>query len=88
MTALTRFPTLNSDSHFHQHQLICKWLAAAAQHGGDIEAAARHMVQRANTVRLGEPEDIANLAAFIVSPPGRFLQGALIDMDGGQTKTV
>jgi NAD(P)-dependent dehydrogenase (short-subunit alcohol dehydrogenase family) len=65
------------------------WLeAAAAQHGGDIEAAARQMVQRANTVRLGEPEDIANLAAFIVSPHGRFLQGALIDMDGGQTKTV
>jgi NAD(P)-dependent dehydrogenase (short-subunit alcohol dehydrogenase family) len=65
------------------------WLqAAAAQHGGDIEAAARQMVQRANTVRLGEPEDIANLAAFIVSPQGRFLQGALIDMDGGQTKTV
>jgi hypothetical protein len=24
-------------------------------------------------VRLGEPQDIANLAAFIVSPPGRFL---------------
>jgi NAD(P)-dependent dehydrogenase (short-subunit alcohol dehydrogenase family) len=65
------------------------WLeAAAAQHGGDIEAAARQMVQRANTVRLGEPEDIANLPAFIVSRHGRFLQGALIDMDGGQTKTV
>jgi NAD(P)-dependent dehydrogenase (short-subunit alcohol dehydrogenase family) len=65
------------------------WLeAAAAQHGGDVEAAARQMVQRANTVRLGEPEDIAELAAFIVSPQGRFLQGALMDMDGGQTKTV
>ena len=65
------------------------WLeAAAAQHGGEMEAAARQMVQRANTVRLGEPDDIANLAAFIVSPEGRFLQGALIDMDGGQTKTV
>jgi 3-oxoacyl-[acyl-carrier protein] reductase len=65
------------------------WLeAAAAQHGGDIEAAAKQMVTRANTVRLGEPDDIANLAAFVVSPAGRFLQGALIDMDGGQTKTV
>jgi NAD(P)-dependent dehydrogenase (short-subunit alcohol dehydrogenase family) len=65
------------------------WLeAAAAQHGGDVEAAAQHMVQRNNTVRLGEPEDIANLAAFVVSPLGRFLQGALIDMDGGHTKTV
>lgn len=43
------------------------------------------MVQRANTVGLGEPEDIAGLAAFILSPQGRFLQGALMDMDGGKT---
>jgi NAD(P)-dependent dehydrogenase (short-subunit alcohol dehydrogenase family) len=65
------------------------WLEkAAAQQGGSVEAAAEQMVRRANTVRLGEPEDIAGLAAFVVSPQGRFLQGALIDMDGGQTKTV
>ena len=65
------------------------WLqAAAAQHGGDAEAAAREMVTRANIVRLGEPEDIANLAAFVLAPQNRFLQGALIDLDGGMTKTV
>ena len=65
------------------------WLdAAAAQHGGDSEAAAREMVTRANIVRLGEPEDIANLAAFVLAPQNRFLQGALIDLDGGMTKTV
>src|SRR5580704_6418750 len=65
------------------------WLKAdAAQHGGDIEAVARQMVRRANIVRIGEPEDIANLAAFILSPQGKYLQGSLVDMDGGQTKTV
>jgi NAD(P)-dependent dehydrogenase (short-subunit alcohol dehydrogenase family) len=65
------------------------WLqAAAAQHGGNPEAAARDMVTRANIVRLGEPEDIANLAAFVLAPQNRFLQGALIDLDGGMTKTV
>jgi NAD(P)-dependent dehydrogenase (short-subunit alcohol dehydrogenase family) len=65
------------------------WLqAAAAQHGGDAEAAAREMVTRANIVRLGEPEDIANMAAFVLAPQNRFLQGALIDLDGGMTKTV
>jgi NAD(P)-dependent dehydrogenase (short-subunit alcohol dehydrogenase family) len=65
------------------------WLqAAAAQHGGNSEAAAREMVTRANIVRLGEPEDIANLAAFVLAPQNRFLQGALIDLDGGMTKTV
>ncbi len=61
---------------------------AAAQHGGDIEAAALEMAKRSNIVRLGEPEDIANLAAYILSPQGRLLQGSLIDLDGGQTKTV
>lgn len=38
--------------------------------------------------RIGEPEDIAALVAFILSPAGRLLQGALIDADGGLTKTI
>jgi 3-oxoacyl-[acyl-carrier protein] reductase len=38
--------------------------------------------------RIGEPEDIAALVAFILSPHGRLLQGALIDADGGLTKTI
>ena len=60
----------------------------AAQHGGDIDAAIAEHVLKSNVVRLGEPEDVANLAAFILSPQSRLLQGALIDLDGGQTKTV
>lgn len=39
-------------------------------------------------VRVGEPEEIAELVSFVVGPRGRFLQGALIDMDGGATKSV
>ena len=42
----------------------------------------------ANVTRIGEPEDIAALVAFVASPEGRFLQGALIDMDGGATKVI
>jgi NAD(P)-dependent dehydrogenase (short-subunit alcohol dehydrogenase family) len=38
--------------------------------------------------RIGEPEDIAALVAFILSPHGRLLQGALIDADGGATRTI
>jgi NAD(P)-dependent dehydrogenase (short-subunit alcohol dehydrogenase family) len=60
----------------------------SAQHGGDVDAAIAQLVRKANVVRLGEPEDVANLAAFILSPQSRLLQGALIDLDGGQTKTV
>ena len=65
------------------------WLeAAAAKQGITLEAAAEDMVRRANSMRLGTPEDVANLAAFALSPESTFLQGALLDLDGGQTKTV
>ncbi len=63
-------------------------LEEAAQHGGDTNAAVHAIVRKANIVRLGEPEDIANLAAFLVSPQSRYMQGSLIDLDGGTTKTI
>jgi NAD(P)-dependent dehydrogenase (short-subunit alcohol dehydrogenase family) len=60
----------------------------AARLGSGIEGAAQEIARKSNIVRLGEPEDIANLAAFILSPQSRLLHGSLIDLDGGQTKTV
>ena len=60
----------------------------AVQHGGDMNATLEAVARKSNIVRLGEPEDIANLAAFMVSPQSRYMQGALIDLDGGQTKTI
>ena len=59
----------------------------ASAPGSPAEAEAR-LVETAGITRVGEPEDIAALAAFVVSPAGRLLQGSLIDMDGGQTKTI
>jgi NAD(P)-dependent dehydrogenase (short-subunit alcohol dehydrogenase family) len=62
--------------------------ADAAQYGGDMNATIQAIVQKSNIVRLGEPEDVANLAAFMVSPQSRYMQGSLVDLDGGQTKTI
>lgn len=62
--------------------------AQAAQHGGDLEAAMQDIARRGHIVRIGEPEDVANLAAFVLSPQSRYLHGSLIDLDGGQTKTI
>ena len=61
---------------------------AAARDGIDLAAAERQFVAAERVTRIGEPEDIAGLVAFVVGPEGRFLQGALIDMDGGATKTI
>jgi NAD(P)-dependent dehydrogenase (short-subunit alcohol dehydrogenase family) len=62
--------------------------AQAARDGMSLEAAMQEIIGKASITRVGEPEDVANLAAFLLSPESRFLQGALIDLDGGQTKTV
>lgn len=35
--------------------------------------------------RLGEPEEVANLVAFLVSPRAAFITGASINIDGGAT---
>jgi NAD(P)-dependent dehydrogenase (short-subunit alcohol dehydrogenase family) len=60
----------------------------AVHHGGDLNAALQAIVRKSSIVRLGEPEDVANLAAFMVSPESRYMQGSLVDLDGGQTKTI
>ncbi|MEI8153595.1 MAG: SDR family oxidoreductase [Hyphomicrobiales bacterium] len=55
------------------------------QRTGLDEAAAieRHRAELEIT-RFGRPEDIAGLVAFMVSPRGRWMHGAAVDMDGGQ----
>jgi NAD(P)-dependent dehydrogenase (short-subunit alcohol dehydrogenase family) len=62
--------------------------ALAADNGTDLAAAERKMIAATKTTRIGEPQDIAALVAFIAGPEGRFLQGSMIDMDGGATKTL
>ena len=62
--------------------------ALAAEGGTDLATAERQMIAATKTTRIGEPEDIAALVAFIAGPEGRFLQGSMIDMDGGATKTL
>jgi 3-oxoacyl-[acyl-carrier protein] reductase len=62
--------------------------ALAETQGIDLTAAEQLLLHNEKIARVGEPDDIAALAAFIVSPAGRFLQGSLIDMDGGSTKTI
>jgi 3-oxoacyl-[acyl-carrier protein] reductase len=52
--------------------------------GLDEAAAIEHHRKELDITRFGRPEDIAGLVAFIVSPRGRWLHGAAIDMDGGQ----
>jgi NAD(P)-dependent dehydrogenase (short-subunit alcohol dehydrogenase family) len=62
--------------------------AFASERKIDVSQAEQRYVEEENITRIGEPEEIAALAAFIAGPEGRFLHGSLIDMDGGSTKTI
>ena len=60
----------------------------AKEHGIDASSAESEWVRHEEITRVGEPDEIAALVAFVAGPEGRFLQGALIDIDGGATKTI
>ena len=51
----------------------------------DAQAAA---VAQEGLRRLGQPNDVAELVAYLCSPPARHIQGVAIAVDGGATKGV
>ena len=56
----------------------------------DFEAVGRvvYACQTAGITRIGEADEVAALVEYVLSPAGRLLQGSLIDIDGGQTKSI
>lgn len=56
--------------------------------GLDEAAAIEHHRKELGITRFGQPDDIAGLVAFIVSPRGRWMHGAAVDMDGGQVEPL
>ena len=44
--------------------------------------------KEAGIARYGEPEEIAELMAFLVSPGARWMTGSTLRMDGGEVKSI
>jgi NAD(P)-dependent dehydrogenase (short-subunit alcohol dehydrogenase family) len=56
-----------------------------ARGGGDLEAGLAKTLVKYPIGRLGTPEEIANVAAFLASDESSFLTGSVIAADGGMT---
>lgn len=60
-------------------------MAALAETLGSREAAERFFLDRQPTGRLGQPEEVAGLCAYLASDEAAFVTGQAINIDGGIT---
>ncbi|SEI20864.1 SDR family oxidoreductase [Tardiphaga sp. OK245] len=60
----------------------------APLHGMSVEDATTKFPKDAGIARYGEPEEIAELMAFLVSPRARWMTGSVLRMDGGEVKSI
>lgn len=60
----------------------------APRHDMTVEQATASFPKEAGIARYGEPEEIAELMAFLVSPGARWMTGSALRMDGGEVKSI
>jgi 3-oxoacyl-[acyl-carrier protein] reductase len=60
----------------------------ASIHQMTVEQATEKFPRDAGIARYGEPEEIAELMAFLVSPGARWMTGSTLRMDGGEVKSI
>jgi 3-oxoacyl-[acyl-carrier protein] reductase len=62
-----------------------KWAPA---HNLTVEEAMKKFPEEVGIARFGEPEEIADLMAYIVSSAAKWMTGASVRMDGGEIKGI
>lgn len=62
-----------------------KWAPA---HNMTVEEAMKKFPEDAGIARYGQPEEIADLLAYVVSPAAKWMTGSSIRMDGGEVKGI
>lgn len=70
------------------HRLEARIRKYAADEGIDVAEAVRRLPRAHHVERFGDPAEIGRAVAFLASPQAGYCQGAVLDVDGGQTRTL
>jgi NAD(P)-dependent dehydrogenase (short-subunit alcohol dehydrogenase family) len=62
-----------------------EWIGKILADAPDPAAAREAMAARQLDGRLGSPDEVAAMVAFVAGPDGRFINGAALVIDGGMT---
>jgi 3-oxoacyl-[acyl-carrier protein] reductase len=60
----------------------------APAHNLTVEEAIKKFPEQAGITRLGKPEEIADLMAYLVSTAAKWMTGSSVRMDGGEIKGI
>lgn len=60
--------------------------ARATANSSSVEEEARKQAALSPLGRMGQPEEFANAAAFLVSPAASYITGVMLNVDGGMYK--
>lgn len=69
-------------------RLAARIATLAAQEGVTADEAAARQAAKLGVSRFGQPDEIARVVAFLASPRSGYLQGAILDVDGGQNRAL
>jgi NAD(P)-dependent dehydrogenase (short-subunit alcohol dehydrogenase family) len=91
LVGLTRAVAVDHASEGIRCVAICpgtvetEWIAKIIADAPDPAAVRRSMAARQLDGRMGSPDEVAAMVAFVAGPDGRFINGAALVLDGGLT---
>jgi NAD(P)-dependent dehydrogenase (short-subunit alcohol dehydrogenase family) len=74
--------------HIETERLTRNIARLAQRQGITPDAARAGLLAACGTQRFGRPDEIASAVAFVASDRASFVQGALIDIDGGENRAL